>query len=252
MLGKYDYFDASCACGDPFMARGQSAEDMVAELGSYGIRRGVVRFNEQMYYNPQDAQTFVYEKMKKLAPLGYKGLLTVVPSVTGEMAPAEETLAHFPEFLAGITMTLDWYNIPRHPLFLEDWFSAAEKHRVPVWFRAENMDDICYVADILEHFPKLNMVLSVKEMWPNGRKILPIVLKYKGVHITLADYYWLGGIENFVEKVGAEQLVFSTDHPRKLPGAAMMMLAQADITEEQKDLIAHKNLERLIGGVVRD
>ena len=70
--------------------------------------------------------------------------------------------------------------------------------------------------------------------------------------MCMADFYWLGGIENFCQRVGAEQLVFSTDYPRKYPGSATMMLAQAEISEREKQMIAYQNMEKLIGGICCD
>ena len=250
MINKYDYFDAWTKCGNPFMEQGISPDDTVRELASYGIRRGVMILKEQLYYNVHDAALKVQEVIS--AYPDFRGLLTVVPSVTGEMPDAGQTLAHLPAHIVGITLRLDWYRIPARAVFLDDWYSAAENYHVPVWYRAENMEGLCYVADVLEHYPKLNMVLSVSEMWPNARKIFPLALKYRGLKMCMADCYWLGGIENFCQRVGAEQLVFSTDYPRKYPGSATMMLAQAEISEREKQMIAHQNMEKLIGGICCD
>ena len=52
-------------------------------------------------------------------------------------------------------------------------------------------------------------------------------------------------IEIFVERIGEDRLLFSTNSPFEYPSAATMMLEISQITEEQKAKIAYENAKRI-------
>jgi predicted TIM-barrel fold metal-dependent hydrolase len=63
------------------------------------------------------------------------------------------------------------------------------------------------------------------------------------------DNSWLhsfGAVEQAVEHFGAERLVFGTGY-KSHGGAAIVQLARANITEKERELTMHGNLERLLG-----
>ena len=138
------------------------------------------------------------------------------------------------------------------PVFLADWLEAAERRQVPVWFRAKDDLDFAYLADILLCYPRLPVVTSFLDEWPNNRKTYPLLTAYPNVYLCLSDLIWMGGVEDFVGRFGSRRLLFSTNYPVKYPGAAMLMLKNADITEKDKENIACVNLERMMGGICRD
>jgi hypothetical protein len=55
-----------------------------------------------------------------------------------------------------------------------------------------------------------------------------------------------GIIAQMARGIGADKILFGTDSPLYEPMAFPALLAAADITEEERELIAHKNAERLI------
>ncbi|RLI02005.1 hypothetical protein DRO38_04435, partial [Candidatus Bathyarchaeota archaeon] len=58
-----------------------------------------------------------------------------------------------------------------------------------------------------------------------------------------------GGIRDFCDKYGAERLLFGTGFPKWNPGGPILMLAQADITRKEREMIASGNLQRILGRV---
>ena len=55
-----------------------------------------------------------------------------------------------------------------------------------------------------------------------------------------------GIIAQMVRAVGADKILFGTDSPLYEPMAFPTLLSAADISDEERELIAHKNAERLI------
>ena len=51
-----------------------------------------------------------------------------------------------------------------------------------------------------------------------------------------------------VKAVGADKILFGTDSPLYEPMAFPALLAAADISDDEREQIAHKNAERLVLG----
>ncbi len=102
--------------------------------------------------------------------------------------------------------------------------------------------------DILEFtamFPKIPVVLT-EVMWGPCIIVFDLMRRRKNI---LVDNSWLhsnGAVELVVEQFGAERLVFGTGY-KAHGGAAIAQLIRADITEHERQLGLHGNLERLLG-----
>ncbi len=55
-----------------------------------------------------------------------------------------------------------------------------------------------------------------------------------------------GGMEATVKRFGSERIVFGTGFPVQYQKASILQLAQADISDRDKENIASKNLERIL------
>ena len=64
--------------------------------------------------------------------------------------------------------------------------------------------------------------------------------------MDISRYELDGGIRDFCANYGAERLLFGTGFPRWNPGGPILMLAQADITSKERELIASGNLLRIL------
>ncbi|MDD5677652.1 MAG: amidohydrolase family protein [Kiritimatiellae bacterium] len=104
------------------------------------------------------------------------------------------------------------------------------------------------IQDILEFtamFPKVPLVLT-EVMWGPTMIVFDLMRRRKNI---LVDNSWLhtnGAVEQVVEHFGAERLLFGTGN-KSHGGAAIAQLARADITEPERQLAMHGNLERLLG-----
>jgi predicted TIM-barrel fold metal-dependent hydrolase len=102
--------------------------------------------------------------------------------------------------------------------------------------------------DILEFtsmFPEIHVVLT-EVMWGPCLTVFDLMRRRKNI---LADNSWLhtfGAVEQAVEYFGAERLLFGTGY-KSHSGAAIAQLARADISEKDRQLVMHGNLERLLG-----
>ena len=101
------------------------------------------------------------------------------------------------------------------------------------------------VAGILKAHPSLNLVL-LRTSYRCDRMLYPLFEKYDGLAIEAATYQVTHGIEEVCTRFGAERLLFGTGLPFTEAGPSIAQITYAEISDEEKQLIAGGNLRRLL------
>jgi hypothetical protein len=243
------FVDGLFYLGDPYMSKGLSPEGALEILDGAGIDSAVILTREQEFYAPDAAAEHIKSLLEKYKR--FYGLYPMVPDCTGDLPPIESAVIS-PEFsrFAGFALLPDTHRIPRHPVYLREYFEAAIRYHIPVWYNISSDNDYVYIASVLEAFPELCAVLSFDDEWPNNRRVYPLLKFFKNTCLLTSNMIWMGAYEDFVGTIGAERLIFATRAPVKYPGAAMFDLRKAEISEDDKAKIAWENITRLIGGKV--
>ena len=69
----------------------------------------------------------------------------------------------------------------------------------------------------------------------------------ENVHYTFGGFDWPQAFLDLVLQVGAERVMFSTDHPYASMGEARAFLERLPVGPADREEIAHGNAERLLG-----
>lgn len=241
-------FDARTVYGTGFM-KPPVSENIGAHLKACETERAVIVMEEQLYLPPDES--LIIARNRVASHPGAYGLVMLAPACTGEMPPVEKTASLFKrERFAGFLLSPAELNIPFRPVFLSAELEAAQRFDIPVFYHVSGKENTMeYAADVLSAYSSLRMVLSFADEWPNTRKIYPLLLAFPGLCVCLSEFVWMGGIEDFCNRFGSERLLYSSSFPTRYPGGSMLMLKNAEITQQDKDNIAYRNLERLIGGM---
>jgi len=93
--------------------------------------------------------------------------------------------------------------------------------------------------------PELNLVMLATR-WESPRQLFPLMEKHRNLYLEFSSLQANRAIEVFTEHLGAERLLFGTEFPEKSPGAAKAFVDYAQITDNQRRLIAGENLARLL------
>lgn len=96
-----------------------------------------------------------------------------------------------------------------------------------------------------EEFPDVPMVMA-EAMWPQQVILFDLMRRCKSLLCDISWMHTFESIELVVKHFGAERLVFGLGN-RTHQGAAIAPLMRAEITEEERLLIEHGNLDRLTG-----
>lgn len=146
----------------------------------------------------------------------------------------------------------DFHGVSLYTWLWEDLFNTLETLKVPVfidlslghWSQEINWGKI---HDLCASFPKLPFVM-VRMGVKTDRYLYPLFDKFENLHIETSYYMVNNGIENMVRNFGAKRLLFGTGMPVYKPEPPMKIIEFADISEEDKRMIAGKNLMDLLKG----
>lgn len=247
-----DFFDCNAAYGVPSVPPFKPAtavEDLLEEMAWCGIARALVRHAALDNESPQTGNRVVVEETAPHASL--HPTWAILPTQTGELGALEEFLAAMRE--AGVRAL--WAFPSKHRYTLDavtcgDVLSALSERRIPLFIqRGETSRGLTgweLAGALLKEFPSLVLVVTGHGSWGEDRYFRPLVEAYEGLHVDTSRYELDGGIVDFCRKYGPGRLLFGSAFPNTSPGGAMLTLAHADISDEDRLLIAAGNLDRLL------
>lgn len=103
------------------------------------------------------------------------------------------------------------------------------------------------LAAMKAEYPGLPLVLTNTDQWYN-RQIIAFCKAFPNTYMDTTNLIEYEGVENYCELLGAEKIIFGSGMPYKEPYDKMFQLMFSEISEEEKQLIAYKNYDRLLEG----
>ncbi len=100
------------------------------------------------------------------------------------------------------------------------------------------------ILELAERFPDLPIVLT-QGMWPDMVKAFDLLRRRRNLYLETSWIHSYGTLNYLARTYGAERLVFGLGL-RNHAAAAVAALAQADLSPEERDAVAHGNAERLL------
>lgn len=238
-------FDCTCGFG-PYRTRvfrfAATAAELEEEMDFCGIDRALVYHTAQRFDLPANGNDIILQAVD-----GYTSRLfpswTILPSHTGEQPPPERLLQAMRERKIRALRLFP----EDHRYFLDDvtWgdqMTIYMKRRIPLFIKAS----LEKIGNLLRFFPDLVVITGAQGSNPLDRYAWPLIERYPNLHFETAGYLVDGIIEEFCRRYGASRLLFSSGFPDHASGAALLMLAHADISEAEREAIAGNNLSRIL------
>lgn len=224
-----------------------SAQEMLEEMDFCGVEQTFV-YHQSMYdVDPSYGNQRILQEVQK-APQRLKPTWAILPPIT-EKAFAPETL--FPAMRENGVCALRAY--PLRNRYMLDAVSMGElldamvERAVPLYLSPQ--DGWEPVFGVLREFPQLTVILTNYGLWGSARYFYPLVRAYKNVYIDTSDYQVVCGLRAFVDRYGADRLLFGSNLPMDGIGGPLAALFGAELRPEDREKIAHENIERIMGGV---
>jgi predicted TIM-barrel fold metal-dependent hydrolase len=242
------FFDANILYGVPSQKRMYEpipdVFSLLKKLQEFGIDKAVIRREEQFFSSPASYNVLLTEEIRRTDNLW--GIWTMLPPHCHEMPSPETILA---EMKRG--RIVGWQFFPRenkylfHWRVLKTWFELAEQHHIPLYI------DFAFVSerdliDVMDKYPELTVIMKNSSVWPPDRILRPFMSEFPNAYMETSNYLTADGIETLVADGFTERILFSTRFQAAHVGGPMMMLKHANISEQEKSLIAFENLERIL------
>jgi|GEM_PF-1163192 len=259
-LDKLLFFDINGLIGQPqfqpdsgFYSGYTDVEKLISEMSYFGIDYALTSHWRSIQYHPLVGNNSLIKEIKgnkRIFPCWY-----IMPSHTSEILSPNDLAGDLKSNgVRAVRLLLD-----KHNVCIEDWaidslFGILEKNNiltiikhpslgVPVGgeshYYMERLHSIC------SKFPRLNVVSGGRL-----REYYPLLKKFKNLYISLEWEPHPNMVEDICKRFGAERILFGTPHSeiaKGISGMPMMMITVADISDKDKELIAGKNLMRLLG-----
>ena len=101
----------------------------------------------------------------------------------------------------------------------------------------------------MEYFPK-NVFIAQEGVgkWGNDRLFRPQLENFENFYFETAGYWVPEGIRDLAGRYGAERILYGSGFPRYNQGNGMLQLRQSGLPLSSIELIAGKNLDRILRG----
>jgi len=247
-----EFFDCNCWYGvteKPPLAAATRPEQIIEALDRVGIAKALVRHAAVAVETP--------EVGNRLTSEGCAGRPRLVPS-WGILPPQTRELGTVDEFLQAMreaNVRALWAFPAVHRYHLNTTTMGAlldemEARDIPLFLtrRGSVEGDLVYrVADeVLADFPELHLIIVGHGSWGEDRYFRPLMERYDNFAVDTSRYELDGGIEAICESYGPERLLFGSQLPETPPGGPLLTLLHADISDEDRALIAGGNLSRML------
>ena len=247
-----DWFDCNCWYGvpkSPPLAPADTVEVLGSELQRAGIVRALVRNAAIWEESPEVGNRLTSDDCagdERLVPAW-----GILPPHTGELGDVSEFLAAMRA--AGVRAL--WAYPAKHRYVLNTTtmgglLEELQDRGIPLFLARRELPgamEVYELADrLLADFPRLQLVATAHGSWGEDRLFRPLMARYPHFAVDTSRYELDGGIEAICRAYGPERLLFGTNFPETPMGGPMLTLLHAEISDEDRALIAGRNLRRML------
>lgn len=127
---------------------------------------------------------------------------------------------------------------------LDFMFRFLDEEKIPLLVNQEEVswEEMIYILESFKNIPFLLQNAGYRL----ERYIIPFFNKYRNFHLDISRYQAHGGVEYLCKQFGSERILFGSGMPLFSPEPIMMMVNNADISQEEKQNISFKNILRLL------
>jgi len=240
-----EFFDCNVQIGrfgNPQPEYPLTAREILEKLAPLKVTRALAFHALGKELHPNEGNTVVLEETAG-SPL--EPCWVAMPHHTGEFPHPSELVARMQENRVRAVRLFP----SAHQYSLSEWcagemLATFEAHRVPVFVEA-SQTSYDHIAGVLNAFPALRLVV-VQPSYRCDRYVYPLMERYEHLAIDTSNYVVTGGIEALCRRFGPSRLVFGSALPFFEPGGPVSMITLADISDDDKQMIACGNLARLL------
>jgi predicted TIM-barrel fold metal-dependent hydrolase len=233
--------------------RNTTAALALEEMDGLGVGQAMVQHVLSYQYNAAYGNRLLMEEIAgegRLHPVWM-----VYPTATGESGSAADVAealcrhrvqgvllyAGAFRFRGGGAFSADEWN-------LGDLLSMLEEMHMPVFTRPGADLSWSGVHELLTNHPRLPLVLREVDL-ASDRNLYSLATAFPNFYVGTENYKGLFALEAFAKRFGSERLLYGSGYPIQSMGGSMTALLVSDLDRNDRENIAGRNMERLIGGI---
>ena len=212
-------------------------------LRNSGINNSLIHHSASVGYDAGYGNKILVEEIKGFSSLN------ICWAAVPEMCLSEQQAESFFDQMKGNRVSAIKIFPRGHDFIIQNGslnhlLSILDKNRVPLLVSQEKIswDEIIYILDSFKNLP----FLLLNSWYRMERYVSPLLKKYNNFYIDISRYQAHGGIEYLFSEFGSEKLLFGSCMPIFSAEPIMMMIKCADISYNDKENIAGKNLMRIL------
>jgi uncharacterized protein len=227
-----------------------SVDAMIGTMDECGVRM-LVFCHHHALFCPEIGNAANVEAVRKY-PDRLRAYLAVLPHYPEQTARDLAEFDRHRDVYVGLKMLAGYYGVPWDAPAFEPAWRFANQHRLLVLghtWSGSNCDGEAMVRKIAVQYPDLKLLCghSLHGAW---KEAIAIAKEFPNVYLELtAVLDDRGPLECFVESGLARKLLFGTDLPWFDQHHGIGAVLSADITDEDRHDILHRNAERLLASV---
>ncbi|MCD6131414.1 MAG: amidohydrolase family protein [Candidatus Hydrothermae bacterium] len=244
-MSQFYFFDANAMLGrwPTEKLAFYRVDDLVKRMDYVGIKKALVYHSLAQFYDPMSGNRTLMEEIKGYDQL--YGCWVLVPPFTSEIGTVDGIIAGMREDnVRAIRFFPKEHGFKLTPWNMGELLSALEEKSVPVFIDSDQVE-LGDIQRLCKAYPQLPVVLT-RPGYRGVRMLYALLAQYQNFYLELSSFLLYRGVEEIVEKFGAEKILFGSGMPIQDPAGAVTKLRYAEIGEEAKGMIAHQNLERLL------
>jgi len=246
--------DVNCAVGAPLKSdRFTTLEGLYRWMDDYHIDSAVTyqaeSIREPERYNLEMCQMAAESDGKLRACLMLNPSLESL-GLPGEGSPVERLKALRP---SAVRLFPDEQQYIFDPFYCEEVLEVCQQLRIPLLISKWPYDQLFFhcLPEVARAYPEVPIILP-RAGQNKSRYYFPILKKLPNVYLDMSISLDVGWIEEVCNRFGSHRLLFGSGMPNYEPSGAFGLLMYSNITDEERENIAHANFERLEGGIRYD
>lgn len=247
-MQSLEFFDCNCSFGMRAIVNPGSfykLEDLTDNMEHCGIKRALVYHSMAREYNPMVGNDMLMKEIE-----GHPSLYpvwVVMPHYTDEFYTPNELIYNMK---SQRVRAVKMFPSPADQNYsISDWncgelFGILSDYNIPLFIGA-NQISFDEIYSICTAHPNLKLILT-DITYRMDRNLYSLLKRLPNLYIETMGCKAHDGIEMMCKKFGAERLIFGSGMPIYPGIAATAMISYANISDDEKKLIAGANLQNIL------
>lgn len=245
-MSDVKYFDTNVIVGKRgYIESGAlwRSEDIIKVMKDAGIAGGLVYAGWARDYTPVYGNGRLVEELDKAQGYFYS-CYAIMPGVLGCAPSPDEVIEDIKKkkMAAAVMFPKSQTYLPTETV-MGEYYSALEKAEVLLIVEEAEIS-LSDLDNLLTLHPSLNVLLAGVS-WENCERSAALAKKYSNLYFDTSKMENKEELECAVKNIGGGRLVFSSGLPFASPEKVMGIIENAEISDEEKQIIASGNVIRL-------